>query len=237
MNGSAATSTDTVERYLAEPLRIGEPTAIENLAIYPLFGPEPRLGYTSFAQGRENGVRIGELEGGASVNDLVVENRSGEVVFLLEGEEVLGAQQNRTFDVSALIAPGVKTEVPVSCMEAGRWEGHRHDEEMRPAPQTANPRIRRAKALQIRRSVLAGLAARASQAEVWDEVAVEQVRHGSASPTSAMHDVYEGRRDRLREIVAAVSAAGPPGRLDRRDQRRDVGARLRQPPRRLRVTA
>ncbi len=33
---------------------------------------------------------------------------------------------------------------------------------------------------------------------------MEQARHGSASPTSAMHDVYEGRRGRLREIVAAV---------------------------------
>jgi hypothetical protein len=204
MNGSAATSTDTVERYLAEPLRLGESTAVENLAIYPLFGPEPRLGYTCFAQAREGGVRIGELEGGASVNDLVIENRGGEVVFLLEGEEVIGAQQNRTFDVSALIAPGVKTQVPVSCMEAGRWEGHRHGEEMRPASQTANPRIRRAKALQIRRSVMAGMAARASQGDVWDEVAEEQARHGSDSATSAMHDVYESRRGRLHEIVTAV---------------------------------
>ena len=32
----------TVEQHLAEPLRVGEPVGIGNLAVFPLFGPEPR---------------------------------------------------------------------------------------------------------------------------------------------------------------------------------------------------
>ncbi|MFN8161710.1 MAG: DUF6569 family protein [Solirubrobacterales bacterium] len=202
-NAEAATQTDSIANLLAEPLRVGEPVRIENLTVFPLFGPGPRLDYVSFAQGREDGVRVGEIEGRASVNDLVVENRSGEIVLLYEGEEVLGAQQNRTFDVSALVAPGAKVRMPVSCMEAGRWDGRRNREEMLPAPQTANPRIRRAKALQVN-AVLAAGPARAMQADVWDEVAHERARHAAHSPTGAMNDVYEHRRDRLRRIEAAA---------------------------------
>ena len=58
-----------------------------------------------------------------SVNDLLVENPTDKPVLLYEGEEVLGAQQNRTFDVTVLVAAGAQAAVPVSCVEAGRWDG------------------------------------------------------------------------------------------------------------------
>lgn len=35
---------------------------------------------------------------------------------------------------------GGRLTVPVSCVEAGRWDGSRHGEVFTPAPQTANPR-------------------------------------------------------------------------------------------------
>ncbi len=227
----------TVDRFLAEPLRLGDPRQVGNLTLFPLFGPEPKSDYISFAQGRSAGVRVGELEGGASVNDLMVENPGERSVFLFEGEEVIGAQQNRTFDVSVLVAAGSKVVVPVSCMEHGRWDGRRHREEMRPAPQTANPRMRRAKAEESRLSVSAGTAARANQSRVWSDIDQERALHAADAPTGASHDIYESRRDRLNEICAGLPSAGRPGRLDRRDQRRALGARLRQPPRGLRLPA
>ena len=125
-------------------------------------------------------------------------------MLLYEGEEVLGAQQNRTFDVSVLVAAGAKLRVPVSCVEAGRWQGSRHREALRPAPQAAYPRLRREKARQARARVAAGLEARADQSEVWDEVAAKATRIGVNSPTGAMHDIYEGRRDRLAEMRDAI---------------------------------
>lgn len=198
----------TVEHFLAEPLRLGDPLQAANLTLFPLFGPEPGIDYISFAQGRSAGVRVGELEGGASVNDLMVENPSERTVILFEGEEVIGAQQNRTFDVSVLVAAGTKVVVPVSCMEHGRWDGRRHREEMRPAPQTANPRMRRAKAEESRRSVSAGFAARADQSRVWSDIDQERALHAADAPTGASHDIYESRRDRLNEICAELPLAG-----------------------------
>lgn len=194
-----------LHNHLAEPLRLGDPEVHGALAVFPLFGPVPQLDYVSFALGRAAGVSIKELEQGASVNDLLVLNPTPRPVLLYEGEEVLGAQQNRTFDVSVLVAAGSQLQVPVSCVEAGRWDGGRHDESFSPAPQMAYPALRNLKNRAARASVAAGMGPRAMQGAVWEEVAQKSERMNVASDTGAMHDIYDGRRDRLAEFLAAVS--------------------------------
>jgi ARG and Rhodanese-Phosphatase-superfamily-associated Protein domain len=187
--------------FLSEPLRVGEPDVVGALAVFPLFAPTPHLEYLAFAQARAKGFRVGELEGGASVNDLLIENPTGDAVLLFEGEEVLGAQQNRVFDVSVLVAAGAKLRVPVSCVEAGRWQGSRHREAFRPARQTAYPRLRRAKARQVREQVAVGGETRADQSAVWSAIHERAHDAGTVSPTGAMNDIYEQRRSRLDEIT------------------------------------
>lgn len=134
-----ASHAPVLDEHLTEPPRLGDPDVHGPLAVFPLFGPEARLEYVSFAQGRGAGVTIKELEHGASVNDLLVLNPTEQAVLLYEGEEVLGAQQNRTFDVSLLVGARSRLQVPVSCVEAGRWDARRHEETFTPAPQAATP--------------------------------------------------------------------------------------------------
>ena len=195
----------TLASHLATKITVAEPTVVASLAVFPLIADRsPSVRYVSFAEAVQRGAAVKELGGGASVNDLVVHNPLDLPVLLYEGEEVLGAQQNRTFDVSVLVAAASALQVPVSCVEAGRWDGRRHNEAFAPAPQTANPRLRRMKNTQARASVAAGQEARAEQGEVWREVAEAAARHGVDSPTGAMHDVFERRRGQLHEIVAEV---------------------------------
>ena len=195
----------TLAPHLAVQITVAEPTIVGPLAVFPLIADRPpSVRYVSFAEAVQRGATVKELGGGASVNDLMVNNPLDTPVLLYEGEEVLGAQQNRTFDVSVLVAATSLLEVPVSCVEAGRWDGGRHDEAFAPAPQTANPRLRRMKNTQARASLAVGLEARAVQSEVWREVAAAAGRHGVSSPTGAMHDVFERRRDRLDTMVQAV---------------------------------
>src|SRR3954471_19637085 len=190
----------TLHQYLDAPLTIGEPDVAGPLAAFPLFGPHPRLEYLAFAQGIARGVTVHELATGASVNDLTISNPTGTAVLLYDGEEVLGAQQNRTFDVSVLVGAHSKIDVPVSCVEHGRWDGSRHADAFSPAPQAAYPELRRSKSRQVRQAIAAGMPARAAQGEVWDHVARKHERMNTASPTGAMHDIYEQLRDRLAEI-------------------------------------
>lgn len=195
----------TLAPHLAAQITVAEPTVVGPLAVFPLIADRsPTVRCVSFAEAVQRGAAVKELDGGASVNDLVVNNPLDLPVLLYEGEEVLGAQQNRTFDVSVLVAAASALQVPVSCVEAGRWEGARHDEAFAPAPQTANPRLRRMKNTQARASVAAGLEARAIQGEVWREVAETAGRHGVRSRTSAMHDVFERRREQLEQVARAV---------------------------------
>ena len=199
------THAPSMQDHLAESLRLGEPDAHGPLAVFPIFGPAPQQDYVSFAEARAAGASIKELEHGAAVNDLLVLNPTDRAVLLYEGEEVLGAQQNRTFDVSVLVAARSQLQVPVSCVEAGRWEGARHDESFSPAPQAAYPALRRAKNRAAHASVDAGMGPRAMQGEVWDEVARKSARMNVASATGAMHDIYAGRREGLQEFLSAIS--------------------------------
>lgn len=194
----------TIDELLQQPLEVGEPDVLDSLAVFPVFGPSPRLDYASFSEGFDRGVAVKEIESGAAVNDLVVVNGSAIPVLLYEGEEVLGAQQNRAFDVTVLVQAGAKLKVPVSCVERGRWDSRRHQENFKPAPQIAYPQLRAQRNRQTRERAAAGLEPRSSQAEVWGEIAAKSDRLGIHSPTDAMHDIYESRRDRLGELAQAM---------------------------------
>src|SRR3954467_13430615 len=110
----------TLNDVLGAPLRVGAPDVHGPLAVFPLFGPPPVLEYVAFADGCARGVVVKELADAASVNDLVVVNDRGVAVLLYEGEEDLGAQQNRARGVSVLVPAGASLPFPVSCVEDGR---------------------------------------------------------------------------------------------------------------------
>ena len=202
---ASRTDAPAVNDHLAEPLRLGDPDVHGPLAVFPIFGPAPRAEYVSFAQGRAAGAAIKELESGAAVNDLLVLNPTDQAILLYEGEEVLGAQQNRTFDVSVLVGARSQLQVPVSCVEAGRWDGGRHDESFSPAPQAAYPALRSMKNRAARESVAAGMEPRAMQGAVWDEVAGKSLRMNVCSDTGAMHDIFHGQREDLDEYLSAIT--------------------------------
>jgi hypothetical protein len=199
---------------------LGEPQGAGPLAVYPVFGPgPPRLAYRTFAQAVELGALAREREGGAAVRALVVENPTGLPLLVYEGEEVLGAQQNRTFAASALVAAGDTLELDVTCVEQGRWDSRRHRERMRPSPQTADPSLRR-----LGRAS-ANATGSPDQAQVWSAVACRMVEHDVASRSAAMSDVFDHRRGDLVSLgrvirhldgqVGAVAAvAGRPVVLD-----------------------
>ena len=111
---------------------------------------------------------------------------------------MLGAQQNRTFDVSALVPAGERILVPVSCVEQGRWDHTRHREAFRPSPQAADPSLRRTK------RAAANAAGRVNQNEVWAEVSGRLAAHGVYSHSEALSDLYDSRRADLDPLGRAI---------------------------------
>lgn len=196
----------TLAEKLHAPLEVCRPVVAGSLAVFPIIAPRrPRTHYVTFAaaQGAHDGVAVTELDEGASVGDLVVTNPLGAAILLYDGEELLGAMQNRTLDQSVLVAPHTRQRVPVTCVEQGRWDGRRRRDRFRPAPQAAHPELRRRKNASLRGSLGLGREGRAAQGEVWQAVATKAQRMAAPSATGALHDVFEGRRSELHDVQSA----------------------------------
>lgn len=207
------------------PLTLGAPQVVGPLAVFPVFGPPPRFAYRAYASAVEHGAFAGELEGGASVNRLRVVNPTDRALLLYEGEQLAGAQQDRALDAHVLVAAGARAEVPVSCVEAGRWDGRRHGEHFRPAGHADDPSLRRAKRESALRGAAAGAAARPAQDEVWDAVGARLRRFDVASPNARFGDVFDQRAGEIdafaddlelrpEQVGALACVGGAPVALD-----------------------
>jgi hypothetical protein len=62
-------------------------------------------------------------------------------VLVLDGEQLIGAQQNRMTNRSILLPAAAETRIPVSCMEQGRWRFV--SDEFSPSPQHSPSGARR----------------------------------------------------------------------------------------------
>jgi ARG/rhodanese/phosphatase superfamily protein len=174
------------------PFDLGEPRSFRGLTIVPLSAAEPRLDYVGLDEAAAGGLVVTELSEAGSVETLLVVNPLKTPVLLYEGEELVGAKQNRVLERSVLVAAGSKLEIPAKCVEQGRWAYR--SAQFAPAPRAAYPELRR-----IRHDLGAP-----SQAAVWSEVAAKSARIGARSVTGAAEAMYVERRATLDEYVQAL---------------------------------
>lgn len=104
-------------------VRVGRPLQYQSLTIFPLTltGSEGRP-YVTMDKAVDRGwVVFSELDR-AEVNTVLVENRSSQYVFLLAGEMISGAKQDRMVGQDILLPPkSGPIKFQVFCVEHGRW--------------------------------------------------------------------------------------------------------------------
>src|SRR5262245_1039114 len=110
---------------------------------------------------------IGTVEG--HVPELRVKNSGDRPVLILDGEELIGAKQNRIVNVTILVAPQSEIVIPVSCVEAGRWSYSRRAS-FAAAGRVLNPEIRYRKAEAVTKNLKERQVRSADQRAVWDGV-------------------------------------------------------------------
>jgi hypothetical protein len=102
-------------------LAIGAPQVFRNIAMVPLAGPvNGDAGYLTLDEALDAKLsRVTEVSEGGHVPELAFDNVAHKPVLLVDGEELVGARQNRILTI--LVGAGKKIVIPVSCVEAGRW--------------------------------------------------------------------------------------------------------------------
>lgn len=191
---------ETIRETLGD-IEVGEARRHGSLTVFALISGSERGGdaeahYIPLGEALERGLaEINEVSDAGSVPTLRARNHAGQPVFLLDGEELVGAKQNRVVNVSLLLPPNSTLDIPVSCVEAGRWS--RRTPSFESAGRTHFARARARKAAQVSYSLAAGQSFRSDQSAVWDDIDVKAQRMQVDSRTSAMADIYESHAERL----------------------------------------
>jgi hypothetical protein len=188
---------------------VGEPLRHGALTVVPMLAPmlaEPE--WLTLAEAGDR-VQVTEVEEAGSVPNLKVANMADRPLLLLDGEELVGAKQNRILNTTVLVAARTETTIPVSCVEQGRW-GYR-GRHFAPGDASLFASVRQKKAAWVTRSIRAGRGHIADQGGVWDDLASKAAEHSVASPTGAMRDFYQRYEEEMAE--ARRQLAPVPGQI------------------------
>ena len=151
---------------------------------------------------RTGTLHISELSDAGSVPELRVVNDGARPVLIIDGEELIGAKQNRIVNLTVLVPELATLTLPVTCVEAGRW---RHvTKEFAPAERAYHASGRRSKLDQVSFSMRTHGSPTADQSQVWSEIAQKSERLGARSNTGAAAAMYEQRQDGLDRIIALI---------------------------------
>jgi len=187
-------------------LRIGTPKVHLNLALFPLFDEGDKApGYLLLDDALERKLaRVTEVSADGRVPELAFENDSAEKILLVDGDELVGAKQNRVLNLSILVAGRQKLVIPVSCVEQGRWRYHSRD--FQSARRSLFAKARAKKMRQVTESLRVNQDRRSNQSEVWADVAGKVAFCQADSDTLAMADAYESRGRQLSAYASAFRA-------------------------------
>jgi len=207
--GLGPTEEDIMEiiRQTLAGIEVGTPVSFRELTLFPLLGPEVATppDYATLDEALAGGwARVTELSAAGSVPELRFVNEGDRAVFMLDGEELVGAKQNRVLNLTILAPAGKTLVIPVSCVERGRWAAV--SRQFASSPSSLYARARMLKMRQVSVCMENAGGRRSDQGALWDEIAACSERLGVHSPTGAMAHIYEQAAPRIEDYVRAFEA-------------------------------
>jgi len=190
-----------------ESLAIGEPLCYGGLSVFPLFWPEADAPpYVLLSQAIENGTAtVQEVSESGSVPTLRLTNKALRPLLVVEGEVLVGAKQNRVVNLTLLVAAKSTCELPVSCVEQGRWH---YRSRSFAGGYYAPPTLRSAKLRSVQRNRRDHGGVRSDQGAVWDAVSAALAGQQVHSDTESLTDGLEKTRQRIAADRDRLSLSG-----------------------------
>ncbi len=150
-----------------EGIAVARPQAHKNLTVFPLVsGRVLELDYLTLDEALDQDViDVLELDEQGSVPELKVTNRADTMILILDGEELVGARQNRIVNTTILIAGRDTLVIPVSCVEQGRWSWQ--SKKFFSQRRVMSPGMRADKSIQVHHSLKVSGKYHSDQGAVW----------------------------------------------------------------------
>lgn len=185
---------------------LGLEVTVKNLSMFPLLA-DPReaedvdsVEPLTLDEALSSGwAQITETSDAGSVPELRFLNKGDRPVFILDGEELLGAKQNRIVNLSILVPAVSSLTIPVSCVEAGRWHARSRSFSAAPRVQYGAGRAKRMR--QVTASMLSVGAHMSDQSAVWADISEKSERLRARSETSAMEAMFVDHAASIDEFV------------------------------------
>jgi ARG and Rhodanese-Phosphatase-superfamily-associated Protein domain len=149
-------------------------------------------------------LEVTEINEGGSVPTLKVLNKSEVRIFLMAGEQLIGAKQNRVLNTSMMVEGKTETAIPVSCVEQGRW-GYR-SAKFGSHGTSSHSKLRHKMTRSVSESYLTCAAPRSDQGEVWSEVHRKLDAMGSTSMSAELEQTYMDSQVRLDSVLLDLPA-------------------------------
>ena len=189
-----------LKRLLSE-LYVGEPLVYRKVRLHPLqLKNGSKVHYQVLGDKSVDGlVSLEETTAAGTVSRLRVRNGSDQCVFILDGTTLTGSKQNRVVNLSVLLAPQSVTDIPVSCVERGRWWY---------TTQTFNPStpcdigLRSQMCVGTTASLKRSKEVHVDQGQVWSHVDKVLGAAGAFSATGAYHAAFANWDETLSEYHA-----------------------------------
>jgi hypothetical protein len=192
-----------------DTISIGRPITRGPITLFPVYThADPAPPYLAGPLVADDGMLEIDEVPSAHVPTLVAEVFSDVPILLVDGEALLGGLQDRVLNTTVLLAVG-RTEIPVSCVEAGRWADRRR---FARAGWRAPRRIRSAVSASVTVSAQHGPDRSSDQGEVWAAVEDALESQGTWSETAALRAAMVERRassDRVSRALDNLIQLGP----------------------------
>lgn len=167
-------------RSLLSRVRLGDPQTSGALTIVPIrVAPFLTGNVRTLAEALRDKALVVQEIGEGRVNELYVENRGAEPVFIMAGQILVGARQNRVLKHDLLLpAKSGRVVVEAFCVQHGRWHYEGDKTTFSHSQNVSNPSVRAA-ASQTK-----------EQGQVWGAVADTQRKSQAPNRTQNLDEVY-----------------------------------------------
>lgn len=149
-------------------------------------------------------IEVTEFTEAGEVPGIKIVNRSGHMVFVMAGEQLVGGKQNRVMNASMMVPSHSEMPLPVTCVEQGRW-GY-SSPVFSSGRSSSHQRLRTLMSQQVTMSYRRAGAPTADQRAVWREVSHTLGSTGSRSSSAALEDVFGNYEKKLAETLERFPA-------------------------------